>query len=409
MNTFEINLDTMAHGGAAMGRHDGRVIFVPYAIPGERVRARITEDKERFAHAEPVEVLAASPDRVEPVCPHFGAGLCGGCHWQHIAYPAQLDHKRAVTIDQLRRIGKIEEPPVRPTQPAPSPWGYRAHATFTASAEGWLGFWSANRERLIPIETCAILDPDLMMLFEQLDLDAPEITRVRFQIGSDPEDVMLVLETEDDLPPEIELDFPVSVNFLLSDNEPVNLIGKSNVVYDILEHAFRVTAGGFFQANPPVAETLVQEVLERLDLRGNETVLDLYSGVGLFTAFLAERAGLVISIESYPPAVTDAEVNLADLDNVEIVEGSAERVLPDLEGPVDVVVVDPPRTGMSVDVMDELGRLNPPTLVYVSCDPATLARDSARLIKKGYRLLDVQPVDMFPQTFHIEAVALFER
>lgn len=409
MNTFELDLDTMAHGGAAMGRHEGRVIFVPYAIPGERVRVRITEDKDRFAYAEPVEVLTSSPDREEPPCPHFGVGLCGGCQWQHIAYPAQLAFKQAVMADQLQRVGKIDNPPVRPTLPAPSPWGYRAHMTFTASAEGKLGFWSANRERLIPIETCYILHPDLMALFGQLDLDAPEITRVRFQIGSDPNDAMLVLETEDDLPPEIALDLPLSVNFLLSDNEPVNLIGSTCTIYDILERRFRVTAGGFFQANPPVAEMLVQEVLDRLDLRGEETVLDLYSGVGLFTAFLAEQAGLVISVESYPPAATDAEVNLAGCDNVDIVEGSVESVLPDVAGPIDAAVVDPPRTGLGVDVVDELARLAPPTLIYVSCDPATLARDSARLIKKGYRLLDLQPVDMFPQTFHIEAVALFGR
>jgi 23S rRNA (uracil1939-C5)-methyltransferase len=407
MSTFELDLEIMAHGGAAMGRYEGRVIFVPYAIPGERVRARITEDKERFAHAEPVEILDPSPDREEPSCPHFGVGLCGGCQWQHITYPAQLAFKQAVMADQLQRVGKIQEPPVQPPLPGPSPWGYRCHMTFTASEEGWLGFWSANRESLIPIEMCHILDPDLMTLFAQLDLDAPEITRVRFQIGSDPDDVMLVLETEDDLPPEITLDFPASVNFLLSDNEPVNLIGKSHVSYDILGRSFRVTAGGFFQANPPVAEMLVHEVLDRIDLRGDETALDLYGGVGLFSAFLAERAGLVISVESYPPAATDAEVNLADFDNVDIIEGSVEDVLPDLDGPIDVAVVDPPRTGLDVKVVDELERLGPPTLVYVSCDPATLARDSARLIRKGYRLLDVQPVDMFPQTFHIEAVALF--
>jgi len=409
MSTFELDLETMAHGGAAMGRHEGRVIFMPYAIPGERVRAAITEEKERFAYAELVEVLSASPDRAEPPCPHFGAGRCGGCQWQHIAYPAQLDYKRAVLADQLRRVGGIADPPVRPTLPSPFPWGYRAHMTFTASSEGWLGLWSANRENLIPIETCAILNPALMALFAQLDLDAPEIERVRFQIGSSPDDAMLVLETGDDLPPEIVLDLPVSVNLLLSDNQPVNLIGKSAVSYAVLGRQFRVTAGGFFQSNPAVAEVLVQEVMSRLDLKGDETVLDLYSGVGLFTAFLAERAGLVVSVESYPPAVTDAGANLADCDNLDIIEGSVESVLADLEEPIGVALVDPPRTGLSVDVVDALARLAPPTLMYVSCDPATLSRDAARLVKKGYRLLDVQPVDMFPQTFHIEAAALFGR
>lgn len=409
MGTFKLELTKMAHGGFAMGRHAGRVIFVPYAVPGERVEARAARDKGRYVHAELVEVLALSTDREIPRCPHFGQGLCGGCQWQHITYSAQREFKRSIVIDQLRRLGKLHQPSVRETLPSPSPWAYRTHMTFTASQDGWLGLWSANRERLIPIETCHILHPNLLDLFAQLDLDAPEITRVRFQTGSAPDDCMLILETRDDLAPEIALDLPISVNLLLSDNEPVNLIGKSYVSYNILERIFRVTAGSFFQANPPVAEMLVEEVLSRVALRGDETILDLYSGVGLFTAFLAERAGLVISVESYPPAVTDAEVNLADVENVEIVEGSVEAVLPDLVGPVDLVLVDPPRTGLSEQVIAELGRLGAPTLIYVSCEPATLARDTARLAKNGYQLLDVQPVDMFPQTFHIEVIAIFTR
>ena len=200
------------------------------------------------------------------------------------------------------------------------------------------------------------------------------------------------------------------IRLLLSDNEPVNLIGRSHVVYRVAGRDFRVTAGGFFQANPPVAELLIEQVLSRLVLQGDETVLDLYSGVGLFTAFLAEQAGLVISVESYPPAVTDAETNLADLDNVDIIEGSAEAVLEDWpDEPLDVVVIDPPRAGLSLEVVDALGALAPARIVYVSCDPASLARDAARLVKKGYRLREVQPVDMFPQTFHVESVTLFLR
>jgi 23S rRNA (uracil1939-C5)-methyltransferase len=407
---FELNLTGMAHGGAALGRYDGRVIFVPYTLPGERVSARITEDKGRFARGEALQVLDASPDRVSPRCPHFGPGRCGGCQWQHVDYPAQLALKQEVMIDQLQRIGKFEQPNVLPTLPSPHPWTYRAHMTFSVTGAGELGFWSTDNSQIIPIDECHILHPTLLDVLYQLDLSAPTLKRVRLQIGSDPTDVMLVIETSDDLAPELEIDLPVSVNLRLSDNEPVNLIGRTHVVYQVAGRAFRVTAGAFFQANPPVAEMLVQQVMARLALQGSETVLDLYSGVGLFTAFLAERAEAVVSVESYPAAVTDAESNLDEFDNVDILEGNAEDVLPDWpDEPLDAVVVDPPRTGLSVEVIDALGELSPARFVYVSCDPATLARDGARLANKGYRLHDVQPLDMFPQTFHVESVSLFVR
>ena len=409
-DTFELVPFAMAHGGAALGRHAGRIIFVPYGIPGERVRVEITDDRDQYAYARIVEIVEPSPDRAEPPCPHFGPGLCGGCHFQHIDYERQLEIKREVVRDQIERIGKFKEPVVHPTLASPAPWQYRFHSTFTMTEDGAPAFTSDDNRRLIPIEVCYIIHPALLGLFERLDFEPGNISRMKLQAGSDPEDRMLVIQTDDDLPPEIEVDFPVSINMLLSDNEPVNLIGDSKVTYEVFERPFRVTAGGFFQVNVPVAEILVEQVLGALDLQGDEVLLDLYSGVGLFSAFLAERAGLVVSVESYPPAVTDAETNLADLENVDLVEGPVEAVLEDLAGPFDGIVVDPPRAGLGVEVVDELGRLAAPTLVYVSCDPATLARDARRLVERhGYRLVDVQPVDMFPQTFHIESVAVLRR
>jgi len=395
----------MAHGGAALGRYGGRTIFVPYTLPGEHITARVVQDKKRFAYAEAIKIDKPSPDRVEPPCPHFGPGQCGGCQWQHIDYEKQLAHKRAVVGDQLVRIGKFKKPVVHPTIPSPTPWEYRAYMTYTLTSDGVPGLYSTDNNTIIPIETCHILDPALAETYNQLDVSSLKVTRIKFQVGTDPEDRMLILETSDNLAPELEVDLPVSVNLLLSDNEPVNLIGSPHVTYRIGERDFRVTAGGFFQANPPMAEVLVGQVLDRLGLEGNETVLDLYSGVGLFTAFIAEQAGLVISVESYPPAVTDAEENLNDLTNVDIIEGSVDVVLEELDGPIEAAVVDPPRTGLQGSAIKEIGRLAIPHLIYVSCDPATLARDARELTRYGYRLLDVQPVDMFPQTFHIESVA----
>jgi 23S rRNA (uracil1939-C5)-methyltransferase len=404
-DVFELELTAMAHGGAALGRHGGRTIFVPYTIPGERITARITQDKGRFAYAEAVAVHAISPARAEPPCPYFGPGQCGGCQWQHIVYEKQLEYKQSVVRDQLARIGKLQAPIVHPVFPSPTPWEYRAHMTFTLTDDGVPGQWSTDNSTVVPIEACHILHPALAEIYAQISLETPEVRRIKFQVGSRPDDRMIILETDTDLAPEIEVDLPVSVNLLLSDNEPVNLIGSPHVTYQIGGRSFRVTAGGFFQANPPVAEKLVAEVLERLALRSDETVLDLYSGVGLFTAFIAEQAGLVVSVESYPPAVTDAEDNLTDLTNVDIIEGPVEAVLGDLEEPFEAAVVDPPRTGLQSEVIDEIARLAIPRVIYVSCDPATFARDVHQLAQHGYRLLDVQPVDMFPQTFHIECVA----
>ncbi|MBN1202701.1 MAG: 23S rRNA (uracil(1939)-C(5))-methyltransferase RlmD [Anaerolineae bacterium] len=406
--TFELTLDEMVHGGNTLGRHAGRAIFVPYTIPGERITARIVDDHSRYAFAEGVTLLEPSPDRVPPRCPHFGPGRCGGCHFQHIDYAAQPGFKRDVVIDQFKRIGGFKTPVVRPTIPSPDAWAYRAHATFHVDEAGSLCFVGTDDKTLIPIDECHIIRPELIELLDQIDFDIPDLERVRLQIGSEG-DLMIILSTRNDDAPELEVNLPVSVNFLLSDNEPVNLIGSSHTVYVVGGRRFRVTAGGFFQVNLPQAKTLVDLVLEKLDLRGEETVLDLYAGVGLFTAFIAEQAALVTSIESYPPAVTDADTNLADLDNVDLVEGSVEAVLPDLQGPYDAAVLDPPRSGIKPYALDALDALGPRTIVYVSCEPSTLARDAKRLNKKGYRLIDVQPVDMFPQTYHIECVAHFAR
>jgi 23S rRNA (uracil1939-C5)-methyltransferase len=408
-DTFELTLDEMAHGGSAIGRHAGRAIFVPYAIPGERIAARITDDRTRYAFAEGVTLLDPSPQRVTPRCAHFGPGRCGGCHFQHIDYAAQLDYKRAIVIDQFKRIGGFADATVLPTIPSPDEWGYRNHATFHVDDDGSLCYVGTDNRTLIPVEECHIIRPELLDLLGELDFeDNPGLDRVRLQVGSDG-DSMVILSTKDDQAPELEVNIPVSVNFLLSDNEPVNLIGSSNLTYTVRGRRFRVTAGGFFQVNVPQAERLVDLVLERLNLQGGETVLDLYAGVGLFTAFIAERASLVTSIESYPPAVTDADENLADLDNIDLIEGSVEDVLAELDEPVDAVVIDPPRTGVEPAVLDRLDDLGVRTIVYVSCEPATLARDAKRLTAKGFRLVDVQPVDMFPQTYHIECVAHFAR
>src|SRR5581483_7282645 len=314
-----------------------------------------------------------------------------------------------VVIDQMERIGGFQDVIVHSTLPSPEPWQYRSHVTFHVTEDGRLGFVATDDEHVIPIEECHIIRPELLDLLDALDLsEIHNLTQVRLQVGTEPDECLIVISTADDTPPEIETDLPASISFLFEDGQPMSLIGSGSVHYTIKDRLFRVTAGSFFQVNLPQAEALVNLVLDRLDLQGGESVLDLYAGVGLFTAFLAERAGLVTSVESYAPAVADADANLSEFDNVELIEGAVEEVLPDLQGPFDAAVLDPPRTGLEAAALDALVALAPRRIVYVSCDPATLARDAKRMAAKGYQLRDVQPVDMFPQTFHIEAVATFD-
>jgi 23S rRNA (uracil1939-C5)-methyltransferase len=407
METFELELTTMAHGGSALGRHEGRAIFVPYVLPGETARVEIVEDKGRYAHARLVEVLASSPDRVEPPCPYFGN--CGGCQWQHAGYQAQLRFKAEIVADQLARIGKIANPTVRPAIPDPSGWAYRNHAQFRPASGGALGFQAAASNRTTAIDECLILHPLLADLYATLDLELEGLLRLSLRAGTATGDRMLVFEMSDDLPPSLESDLPVSCVLLLSDGQHANLIGSNHITEIVAGRSYRISAPSFFQVNTPQAAQLVRLVTEYLDLRGDETVLDAYCGVGLFTAHLAERAGLVLGIEASPAAVDDLLENTAAFDNVDVVEGPVEAALPDLDMSIDAAVVDPPRAGIDRFALDALIERAPARLVYVSCDPATLARDAKRLIAAGYRLAEVQPVDVFPQTYHVESVALFAR
>ncbi len=405
---IELELTAMAHGGSALGRHGRQTVFVPYTIPGERIEARIIEDRGRVAFAEGVRLLDASVDRVYPVCKHFGAGRCGRCHWQHIAYDAQLLLKQDVLADQLERVGGFHDFEVLPAIPSPLEWGYNDHMTMVAGENGVPGFLSTDGERVIVIDECHIIHPDLLALYESLDLQFDGLRRLRLQRGSDGH-MMLILTMADDQAPELETDMPASVNMLLADNEPLNLIGDSHSRYEVGGRVFRATAGSDFRANVAQLPNLIEAVLNALALTGGEAVLDLYAGVGLFSAFIAPHAGLVTLVESYPPAVTDAEENLADFEHIDLIEGAVEDVLPALDEAYDAALLDPPADGLSTAALDQIAALNIPRLVYISSDPATLARDCKRLAAQGYTLATVQPVDFAPQTYYIDAIAVLNR
>lgn len=472
-----ITLTSIAHGGEAIGHHAGKIVFVPYAIPGETVEAEIVEEKQRWARARLVRVLKPSPDRVLSPCPYFGPGQCGGCHWQHIAYERQLQLKAEVVADQLRRLGRIEQPPLQEPIALASEaglldFGYRNHAQLLANAEGRLGYVrdgvgqgqprSDARDQgvrapgqpaqdVIAVDECLLLHPLLDEMHgallagiaeaEPFAADQPEdappetsdqrpviIRRLNLRAGVNTGQRLRAFETVGDRAPGFVVeDLPVRCVVRRRDGAIEGLIGEPWIEEEIAGRIFRVSANSFFRVNTVGAEIMVDLAAEMLAPQGHHTLLDGYCGVGLFGISLAGQVGQVIAIEESEAACEDFAWNARDLDNVMLHEGSVEEVLAALAGGlgqktgpserketgpsggvrIDLAIIDPPRSGAGPEVIQHLARLGIARLLYVACDPATLARDARLLVEAGYRLEQVQPVDMFPQTYHIESLALF--
>jgi len=410
-NIITFPLEKLTYGGEAMGRYAGKAIFVPFGLPGETVRARITEERKNFARAELLDVLTASPARIAPRCVHFGK--CGGCAYQHLAYPDQLAAKTDILRDQLTRIGKIQNPPLQPIVAAPRPWNYRNHIQFHLDENARLGFIATSalspRDsaplKIIPVTECHLPEDELNALWPNLHFEpgAP-FQRVALRAG---EELLLILESDAPETPELELEAEISVVHLFEEHA-VTLAGDDHLLMTVKNRLFRVSAASFFQVNTAMAEKMVEHVLALLPARA-PLILDVYCGVGLFSAFLAPRAEKLIGIELSPSACEDFAINLDEFDNVELYEAAAEDVLPALALRPAVILVDPPRAGLEKPALDAILASGAPTLIYVSCDPSTLARDAARLIAGGYTLQQVTPFDLFPQTYHIESISLFTR
>lgn len=442
VDTFDIPTTTLTYGGDALGRllegssRPGLAVFVPYALPGETVRVRLVEEKRGHARAELLEVLNPSPDRVAPRCPHFFSihnqqsatnnFPCGGCHYQHLSYPTQLIAKSAILRDQLERIAGLENPPIQPIVPSPQAWNYRNHIQFHLTPEGRLGFEAARSHRVLPIRECHLPEQSINQLWPQVDLESLlGLERVSLRVGVEG-DLLLILEGGDPQSLQFTIEeLPISAvhltpagSFVLAGGDhlfmevgitlpPLTTQGQTSL--PPLSRLFRVSAESFFQVNTPQAGAMVEHLLANLPLKPTTTLLEVYCGVGLFSAFLAPHLGRLIGIESAPSACQDFEVNLDEFDHIELYEAPAEIVLPALDLHPDVVLVDPPRAGLAPPVLDGILGLNASTMAYVSCDPATLARDARRLMEGGYHLRQVTPFDLFPQTFHIESISIWER
>jgi len=398
----------MVYGGDCLSRlPDGRAVFVPFVLPGELVRVELIEEKARFARGWPVEVLSPSTERIAPRCIHFGE--CGGCQYQHLAYAQQLQLKETLLLDQFQRIANLENPPLQPMVPAPDPWNYRNHIQFHLSPSGDLGFVHADREHLLLIEECHLPQAGINNLWPQLEF-GPETGVYRLGVRQDSfDDIMLILEGDDPKAPEFSEDIPVSAVYTPPEERLTVLAGDDHLVFTLLERHFQVSARSFFQVNIPMAEQMIRHLLEKLPLTENSRAVELYAGVGAFSAFIAPRVRHLTAIESSGSACHDFAVNLDEFDNVSLYEAEAEAVLPTLDKSVDLLIMDPPRAGLALAVHDALGELQPAKIAYISCDPATLARDVKRIISKGYRLESITPFDLFPQTAHIETIIFLSR
>ena len=408
-NTYEVTLEKLTYGGEAMGRlPDGRAVFVPFGLPGEMVCIQLTQQKQNFARGELVEVLKASPDRIDPKCKHFTQ--CGGCHYQNLSYENQLRAKTEILRDQLQRIGKIENPPVQPIVASPLEWNYRNNMQFHLTEEGKPGFINAKGNSVFPIEECHLPEASINTFWPELQFESRmNLERVSVRSGQDDE-LMLVLESNTEETPEIEIEADISVVHVYEDHSVV-IAGQDHFYVSILGKDFRVSADSFFQVNTKMAEKMVAHLIPRLPVSRSVTLLDVYCGAGLFSKFFAPHYSRVIGIETSPSACEDFGYNLDEFDNVELYEGIAERILPALAEQLTQpthMIVDPPRAGIEKHALDAILAIKPQVIAYVSCDPSTLARDAAKLINGGYSLVEVTPFDLFPQTFHIESISFFE-
>ena len=411
----EVDVTTIAHGGHCIARHEGQVLFVRHALPGERVLARVTETGagERFVRADAVAVITASPDRVTPPCPWSGPGRCGGCDLQHVSLPRQRLLKADVVREQFSRLARLDvDVTVEPVPGDDGGLDWRTRVEFAIGADGRAGLRRHRSHEIVAVDHCRIAAPgvDRLRVTGRTWPGTDAVDAVAPSVG----DAVAVVVPGGEAP----------------------LVRERVVVGAGGEREFTLSARGFWQVHPGAAQTFVDAVLEAAAPRAGERALDLYAGVGLFAAALARAvgpSGQVIAIESDAAACAHARDNLADLPQVAVLAARVDDAFgvprPSRRGSssqrgsrprkpsrstlvpasADVVVLDPPRTGAGKGVCAEIAAMAPRAVVYVACDPAALARDTAYFADLGYRLDTLRAFDAFPMTHHVECVALLTK
>lgn len=422
METFTVKVEKLVYGGEGLGYHTGKPVFVPYVLPGEVVEVFPVEESRKFIRAVPDQVRQAAGERIAAECPVFAR--CGGCHYQHLRYPDQLRLKGDILRETLRRLGKIEWNAEIPAHASP-PWRYRnrvqlklgPHPVQAETVQ--IGFHRAGSHTLCSVESCPISSPKLNELIEVLHrLNAaralPGSLRSLEAFADDRDETLWISVTAPKMDFDAgalaealrtELNGILSLEFHEAESGRRVTDGLGWIYWHLGPHRWRISHRSFFQVN----RHLVPKVVERVTagLEGN-VVLDLYAGVGLFTRVLSEKFARAVAVEADREAAADLTANLSDREGTEAVTGRAGDFLRAAREKCDVVLLDPPRNGLESDVAQALLELAPPRILYLSCDPATLARDLSRLAP-AYHIAELELIDLFPQTYHIETLARLER
>ncbi|WP_102706597.1 23S rRNA (uracil(1939)-C(5))-methyltransferase RlmD [Terribacillus saccharophilus] len=444
--TIELTFEDLTHDGDGVGKVDGYPLFVPYALPGETAQVKVIKTKKNFGFGKLMEITKPSPARVEPPCNVYIQ--CGGCQLQHMSYQLQLEMKQKQVQNAMKKIGHLEHVPVHPALGMDDPWRYRNKIQIpTAERNGEMitGFYRKRSHDIIEdMETCVIQDEvnDRMVeavrrIASRLGISAyneethrGDLRHIMVRTGQQTNETMIVLVTRmNELPyakelvAELHETYPQIKSIVQNINKErtnvilgrkTKLLWGEEYIYDTIgDIKFAISAQSFYQVNPAQTKVLYDQALAYANLSGNETVIDAYSGIGTISLFLAQKAKKVYGVEIVPQAVSDAKMNakLNHMDNAEFYVGKAEEVMPWWKGQglnPDVIVVDPPRKGCDEDLLQAMIDMKPKRIVYVSCNPSTLARDLRYLEDGGFETKQVQPVDMFPQTGHIECVAEIE-
>ncbi|WP_202080931.1 23S rRNA (uracil(1939)-C(5))-methyltransferase RlmD [Caldalkalibacillus salinus] len=441
---IDLTIDDLNHEGMGVGKYQGYTLFVKHALPGESIKAKVLKTKKRFGYAKLLERYESSTARVTPLCPIFDQ--CGGCQLQHLQYEEQLRQKQRQVQSQLQRMAHLDldKVSVHPTLGMEDPWRYRNKAQVPIGEhEGGLigGFYRQGTHDIIDMNECLIQHEQNDSLVQQVKDTAEKLgitaynenthqgllRHVVTKYGFKTDELMVVLITNgDQLPHQDELINALKAKLpqLKSIVQNVNTT-RTNVIfgdvtrvlwgetyiYDYIgDIKFAISARSFYQVNPQQTEVLYAKALEYADLQGNETVIDAYCGIGTISLFLAQQAKRVLGVEVVPEAISDAKRNarLNHLENTDFAVGEAEKVIPWWQAQgvhADVIVVDPPRKGCDEALLQTITDMKPQKVVYVSCNPATLARDLKVLEEGGFETKEVQPVDMFPHTSHVECVS----
>jgi 23S rRNA (uracil1939-C5)-methyltransferase len=440
-NVVEVTITDLSDSGDGVGRGDNRVVFVPDTVTGDRVRVRLVRVKPQYAIGKLQEILDPSPHRIRPRC--IVADKCGGCQWQHVSDDYQQIAKHNMVVQALQRIGGFVEPPVQPLLAGAATLGYRNKVTYplARSATGQLqaGYYQKGSHTLVNLNQCPIQDERLNPMLAEVKQDIykrgwaiydeklhrGKLRHLSFRIGRRTGETLLTLVVKDSNLAGIEEQaaawlekYPQLVGVLLNINsDRTNAIfGPKTICVAGRAHLHEIFAGltcqirpdTFFQVHTEQAEALLQMILDELNLQGWEKLVDAYSGIGTMTLPLAKQVERAVGLEVQPEAVEQAQLNaeLNHIDNVTFEVGTVEEILPTLDFHPDIVLLDPPRKGCDPVVIETLRLMQPDRIVYVSCNPATLARDLKLFCgEELYQLTCVQPADFFPQTAHVECVA----